>query len=224
MPPAGLVLSLSNGRIGAHRAVDRRVRRGDVAAGRGGGMPHVAAGHPDLGQNARGDEVLPGLTADRLDQLARDQIQHVVVGVRRAKAGGRLDESQPPRDLLAVVGGFRPPQQIAGAEAETAAVHQQVAHRDLARDERIPHRERRQIADHRRVPFELALLDQQAERRRRERLGVRRDPEQRARVHRRRVSELAHAVSLCHARRASSLTIASASPGTSNVRIARATH
>ena len=139
-----------------------------------------------------------GLTADRFDHLAGDEIQHVVVGVGAAEAGRRRNEAQPPRDLLAVVGRRRPPEQVAGAEAEAAAVHQQVANRQLAGDEGIPHLEPGQVADDRRIPLDLALLDQQPERGRGEQLRVRRDAEQRPRIHRRRFAELAHAVALRH--------------------------
>ena len=108
------------------------------------------------------------------------------------------NEPQAARDLLAVVGRRGPPEEVAGAEPEAAAVDEQVAHRQLARDERIPHRERRQVADDRRVPLDLAFFDEQAERGRGERLRVRRDAEQRARVHRRRLAEFADAVPFRH--------------------------
>jgi hypothetical protein len=125
-----------------------------------------------------------------------DQIEDVVVGVGAAEAGCGADEPQPPRDLVAVVGGRRPPQQISGAEAEAAAVDEQVAHGQLARDVRIPHLKPRQVSHHRRVPLDLLLLDEQPESGGGKQLGVRSDPEQRLRVGFGRVAKLANAVAL----------------------------
>ena len=53
MPPAGFVLSLSNGAIGRTLPSIGACVRGDVAAGRRGRVAHVAAGHADLGEDAR---------------------------------------------------------------------------------------------------------------------------------------------------------------------------
>ena len=116
-------------------------------------------------------------------------------------------------DLLRGRRSRRPPQQVAGAEPEPAAVHQQIANRQLARDERIPHLEPRQVAHDRRVPLDLALLDQQAERRRGEDLRVGRDAEQRAGVHRRRARPASGRRSPSPPPPASSLTMASRQPG-----------
>jgi hypothetical protein len=49
-------------------------------------------------------EVFPRLAGDGLDDFAGDEIQHVVVRVGAAKAGGRLNEAQASRDFLAIVG------------------------------------------------------------------------------------------------------------------------
>ena len=106
------------------------------------------------------------------------------------------DEPEPPRDFLAIVGRRRPPQQIARAEPEAAPVDQQIPDRDLARHERIPHLEARQVMDDRRVPVDLPFFDEEAKRGGREQLGVRGDAEQRLRIHGRRVAELADAVAL----------------------------
>ena len=196
MPPAGFVLSLSNGWIG-------RTLPSTGAWGAATFPPAVAAEcltlllvMPDLREDARRDEVLPRLAAERLDDLAGHEVQHVVVGVGAAEAGRRLDVAQPPGNLLPVVGARGPPEQVARAEAEAAPVNQQVADRQLARHVRVVHLEPRQVVDDGRVPLQLALLDEQAERRGGEHLRVRRDAEQRPRVDRRRVAQLAHAVAL----------------------------
>ena len=59
-------------------------------------------------------------------------------------------------------------------------MHEQITDCQLARHVRIPHLERRQIADDRGIPVDLALLHQQSEGRGGEQLGVRRDAKQRA--------------------------------------------
>ena len=90
MPPAGLVLSLSNGAIGRTLPSTRRVRRRDVAAA----APRRSARTllpvmPTFARMRDVDEVLPRLAADRLDHLAGDEIEDVVVGVGAAEAGRR---------------------------------------------------------------------------------------------------------------------------------------
>ena len=72
-------------------------------------------------------------------------------------------------------------------------MHQEVAHGELAGDVRVVHREPREVADHRRLPFDLPLLHQQGERRGRDDLGVRRDAEPGPRVHRIGLAHLADA-------------------------------
>src|SRR5687768_11660605 len=106
-------------------------------------MPDVAAAHAYAGENARADEVLPGSAAHRLDDLAGHEVEHVVIGVRASKARRGPVVPKSPRDLLPIVGGRGPPEQIAGAEPEAAPVDEQIPDRDLARDEGIPHLERR---------------------------------------------------------------------------------
>jgi hypothetical protein len=67
-------------------------------------------------------------------------------------------------------------------------MNEQIAHRELARDVGIPHGECGQVADDRRIPVDLLLIDQQAERRRGKHFRVRRDAEQRPAVDRRRLA------------------------------------
>ena len=78
-----------------------------------------------------------------LDQLAGDHVQNIVVGIAAAEAGRRLDVAQPPHRFRAAEVGARHEQQIAGAEAEAAAMHEQVADGHLARDPRVVHLETR---------------------------------------------------------------------------------
>ena len=162
------------------------------------GMTHVAAGHPDARQDAAADEVFPRQPADRFDHLAGHEIQHVVVRVGAAEAGGGLDESEAPGDLFAIVGRSRPPEQIAGAQAEAATVYEQIANRQLARDVRVPHLERGQVADDGRVPLDFAFFHQEPQRGGREELRVGRDPEERPRIDRRRIPKLLDTVPLRH--------------------------
>ena len=75
----------------------------------------------------------------------------------------------------------------------------------------------------RRVPFDLAFLDEQAERGGGEQLRIGRDAEERLRVHRRRLAELPDAVALRDATWPS-LTIATETPGTSKAFNTRATY
>jgi hypothetical protein len=77
-------------------------------------------------------------------------------------------------------------------------VHQQVAHGHLARDVGVRHLEPRDIVDDRRVPPDLAFVDENPQRRRGEHLGVRRDAEERARIDRIRRADAADAVPLRH--------------------------
>ena len=140
------------------------------------------AGHAQRAQDALGDELLPGFSAHRLDQLPGRQVQHVVIGIGAAEGGGGPDEAQALDDFLARVRGWRPPEEVAGSQPEPAAVHEQIAHGQLAGDERVPHAEAGHIVHDRRVPGEASLLHQQAEGGGREQLRVGGDDEQRSRV------------------------------------------
>ena len=85
------------------------------------------------------------LSADRLDHLAGNEVEDVVVCVRASEARRRAAGNAAAGRFLCGRRSRRPPQQIARAESEPAAVHQQVAHGDLARDVRIRHLEPRQV-------------------------------------------------------------------------------
>ena len=61
-------------------------------------------------------------------------------------------------------------------------MHEEVAHGELAGDVGVIHRESREVPDHRIVPAELSLLDEQCDRRGGEQLRVRRDAKPRVGV------------------------------------------
>ena len=61
---------------------------------------------------------------------------------------------------------------------------EEIAHGDLPRNPRIPHLKPRDVLDDRSVPVQPSLLDEDSQRRRRERLRVRGDPEAGPFVHR----------------------------------------
>ena len=75
-------------------------------------MQHVAVRHADDVEDAGLHEGLPGEAADRLDDFSGHAVEDVVVGVGAAKARRGLDVAEPPRDLLAVIRGGWPPEQV----------------------------------------------------------------------------------------------------------------
>ena len=206
--PAGHVLGAGDDAAGRVHVVvlvdgDRRgallqhgVRDGHVPPGERRVVARPARGHAGALEDALRDEVLPGHAAHGLDDLARGDVEHVVVGVGGAEARRRPDEAKAADDLAPAVGRFRPEQEVARAEPEAAPVDEEVADGHLARHVRVPHLEPGEVARDRAVPLELALLDEEAQGRGREDLGVGGDAEERLRVDRRRLAELADAVAL----------------------------
>ena len=120
--------------------------------------------HAERAEDMVVDVLLPSLAADFLDQLAGGHVEDVVVGIAAAKAGRGLQVADPPHRLLARERAVREEQQIALAEAEAAAMDEQVADRHLARDPRVPHAEVGHVVDDLVVPLDLALVDQRRER------------------------------------------------------------
>ena len=119
------------------------------------------------------DIVFIRLATHQVDHVTRHDVENVVVRVAAAEAGRGLDESQALDDFGARQGAARYHQQIARTEPQPAAMHQQIAHRHLARDPRVVHLEAgNQIRDAI-VPLELARIDQRRERRRRHGLAGR---------------------------------------------------
>ena len=181
MPPAGFVLSLTNGAMGLHRAVDAGVRspprcRRPTAAECSTFEP-VMPTFFRMRAVTKSSQLCP-LTA--LDQLAGDEVEHVVVGVGAAEAGGRLDEAQPVRDLRR---GCRWTAATRAGRRRRGPRPLRCTSRSRTVSSRVTYGSHiwnaGQVADDRRVPLDLALLDEQAQRRGGEDLGVRRDAEQR---------------------------------------------
>lgn len=133
--------------------------------------------HPGRLQHALADEVFPAPAGHRLDQLAGDDVQQVVVGVAAAEAGCGPEEAQPPYRLGAAQRRARHEQQVARTQAQAAAVHEQIADGDLARHPGVVHLEAGQAVDDPVVPAELSLVDQHREHRDGERLAGRADRE-----------------------------------------------
>jgi hypothetical protein len=177
-------------------SVDHRVRLGECRSGGQPGMVGRAVGHAQRLEDALLDEVLPREAGQRRDQLPRDHVHQVVVVVAGAEARRRLEVAQSVDDLGAGEVRGRIEHQVARAQAQAAAVRQQVAHRELARHVGVAELELRQVVDHLVVPRQLALIHQDRERGRREGLGVRADLEHGVHVHRRRRAQRAHPVAL----------------------------
>jgi hypothetical protein len=149
--------------------------------------------HPQRLEDALGDEVFPRAAGHRRHQLPGDHEHQVLVGVGGAQARRRRDGAHLAQDLVARHVGRREPEEIAGAQAEAAAVRDQVAHHELARDVRVGELEARQALAHLVVPRELVLVDEHGQRGGGEGLGVGGDGEQGVGADRRRRAQLAYA-------------------------------
>ena len=134
-------------------------------------------GHAERREDAVAHEIVPALAGDRRDELPGRDVEQVVVGVGAAETGGRLDEAQALDDFVAAEVAGRKEHQVAGAQAEPAAVRQQVADRHLAGDVRVVHLEGGHVLGDRVVPADLAFVHQHGERGAGERLGIGRDAE-----------------------------------------------
>ncbi len=170
------------------------VREGAIRRGQPVDVVRDTRLHADRREDPCLYEIFPGLAGNGLDQLARHRIQDVVVGETRAKARRGLQETDASHEVGAADPGRRHEHQVALAAAEAAAVHEQVAHRDLARDPGVVHSKVGEVIDDAVVPADLAFLDQDRERRGRKSLGRRADLEQRVGADGLRRAQLAHAV------------------------------
>ena len=137
----------------------RAVRRGEpmrLVAGR--------VEHAGRLEDVLADVVLVRLAAHQVDHVTRDDIKNVVVRVAAAEAGRGLDESQALDDFGARQRAARDDQQIARAETQAAAMHEQIAHRHLAGDPRVVHLKAGNEVRDAIVPLELAGVDERCER------------------------------------------------------------
>ena len=78
----------------ADRAVEAGVRAGAVGIVDQARIVDRRPVHADPPEDVLADELLPGLAADLLDQLAGDHVEHVVIGIAAAEARRRPDEAQ----------------------------------------------------------------------------------------------------------------------------------
>ena len=115
---AAQIVALIENRLIAHAAeaaVHARMRLRAVGTREVAFIVRGRMQHPGRFEDVVGGELLPGFAADILDQLARDHVQNVVVGIRAAKAGRRFDVAQPPHRFGAAQVRARHEQQVAGA-------------------------------------------------------------------------------------------------------------
>ena len=146
-------------------------------AGRADGLGTVSR-HAQGREQALADEGFPGLAAHLGHDLAGHDVEDVVVGVAAAEARRRLQEADLLDDLAAREGRGRKVQEVAFAQAQPAAVGEQIADGHLLRDVGVVHPERREMTGDGIVPPELAVFDEQAQGGRGERLGVGGDGEE----------------------------------------------
>ena len=172
------------------------VGRGRVRARREDRGRRAGFAHAERYKDALAHEVVPAHASGgrgARDQLARHDIEHIVVGVLAAEARDRPREADAVRDLGTAVVGVEP-EQVARAQSQAAAVRHQVADREFPGDVRVVQLEPRKQPRHRIVPGELALVRQHGERRGGEGLGVGPDLKERMCVHRAFIAERAHTV------------------------------
>ena len=149
--------------------------------------------HPKRRKDVVADILLPRLPTDLLDQLAGRHVKDVVVGIAAAETRRGFEVADSPHRLLARKIAVGNEQQVALAEAQPAAVNEQVADRHLARDPRVPHAKIRHVVDHFVVPLDLALVDERRQRGDGKRLAGRTGEEDRVRADRLIGADLAHA-------------------------------
>ncbi len=177
-------------------AVSHGVRRRHVGRGHQFRRARVGMGHSERREDPLPHELLPALAGDPRDHLPRHQVEQVVVRIPAAEARCRPQVADVPDDFVAREIGSGPEHQVARAQSEPAAMHQQVADGHLVSHIGVVHLELGHVVDHPVVPTDLPLVHQHRERRRGERLGIRRNAEQRFRRHRRRLPQLANPIAL----------------------------
>ena len=165
-----------------------------IGVGEARGLLRDGTGHAGGLEHALAHEDFPRLPGDFLDELAGDGVQHVVVGVTAAEAGRGLDMAQRAHGVGAAARRGRDEHQVARAQAQAAAVHEQVAHGHLVGHPCVVHAEPRDVVDDLVVPLDLAVVDQHRERGGGDRLAGRSGRKDGVGVHALGRTELAHAV------------------------------
>ena len=125
----------------AQARIQPRMRLRAIGGGEAVGFVAHCRLHAQRLEDAVADEAFPGLPAGGRNHFAGDDVEDVVVGVVAAEAGGRLDVAQRAHDVGAAARTARDEQQVAGTQAQSAAVDQQIAHGHLAGHPRIVHAE-----------------------------------------------------------------------------------
>jgi hypothetical protein len=172
-------------------SIDQTVGRRNVAHRLEGGSASVAPVHPERREDALVDEVLPADVGHSRDNLACHQEHGVRVPEAGSEVEGRLQQAKAVEGVGPVVNRAKP-RQVPDECAETTAVAEEIADRDLAGDQRIVQLELRHVAEDRIVPRNLAVLHQQTHRRRGERLRARTDAEEGVGVDLATLLEVAH--------------------------------
>ncbi len=197
-----------------HRAVAARVRPGAVRRPAAVDTVRGRRAHARGDEDVLAHEALPALAADLFDELAGDDVEHVVVGIGAAEARRGTDVAKAPHRLGAAQRRARHEHQVAGAEAQPAAMHEEIDYRHLARDPGVVHLEPGDVLGHRVVPRDLAAIHEHGQGGGRERLPDGAELEDRVRVDGRRRRPAA----VCRSRAPGSpcrcSTIVTARPGT----------
>ena len=127
----GIDVVAEEGRDGTNSIIDFRVWCRDIALQLASGAHDIAIGHADPREDPAPDEVFPGRPRYRLGDLTSHEVEDVVVGISAPEGRRRFDIPDTPRNLIAMIGGWGPPEQISAAESEAAPMDEQVAHREL---------------------------------------------------------------------------------------------
>ena len=154
----------------------------------------VCRGHPERCEDALFHKIVPALACGGRDDLSCCNVEHVIVCIPAAEARCRLDVAEPLEDFLAAVVRVKP-EKVACAESESAPVREQVGHGELPRHVWVIELEPREMVDDQIIPAKLPFVDEDCKGRRGERLRVRRDLEDRARINRCWIAQPADAVS-----------------------------
>ena len=95
--------------------------------------------HAGRCENMMLDKVFPCLAGHRFNQRAGDDVQDVVIGEGFAETSNGLQIAQRVHDVGTGAAGGRHDQQVAFAEAQSAAMGEQVADGHVLRGVRIVH-------------------------------------------------------------------------------------